>query len=526
MSPVADVFLSISRTPAVALLVKVTVLFAVGLTAVALVPRARASVRHLLLASTFAAVLALPVVAMFAPALEVPVGVNVGAASTGVTSVSPASGRLAAAAPAMPLTTPAAAWPPFGQLLLAAWVLGAVASLAPLLPMTLCTRRLCRTSLPWRGALPAAVSQCGDGAAIQLLRHEDVASPITFGWRRPAIVLPVDAPAWRDEDLDRALVHELEHVRRRDWLVQLSARVTCAVYWFHPLAWAAWRRLGLEAERACDDAVVGRADAADYAAQLVSLAEHRAAVPAAAAVGMARRSDLALRVTALLDATQPRGRVGLPIRLAAGAGVLMLVGVVSPLQAVTVTAAPRAVSAATGGQHAPRSASLHRLDTGLYEAAGEGDLPGIDELLGQGANVDAELLGDGSPLIAAARNGHLAAVRALLDRGANPNLAVPGDGNALIAAAGRDYTDVVALLLDRGAAIEQIVPGDENALITASGSGALAAVRLLVARGADVNARVLATSLRGNEWRTPLSQARRGRHADIVAVLEQAGARE
>ena len=44
-------------------------------------------------------------------------------------------------------------------------------------------------------------------------------------------------------------------------------------YWFHPLVWAAWRRLRLEAEKACDDAVVLEDDARDYASLLVSMAQ-------------------------------------------------------------------------------------------------------------------------------------------------------------------------------------------------------------------------------------------------------------
>lgn len=87
------------------------------------------------------------------------------------------------------------------------------------------------------------------------------------------IVLPAVAVDWSDEDFTRALVHELEHVRRMDGVIQFAARFTSAWYWFHPLVWVAWRRLCLEAKRACDDAVVQRADRADYAEQLVLMAQ-------------------------------------------------------------------------------------------------------------------------------------------------------------------------------------------------------------------------------------------------------------
>jgi len=120
-------------------------------------------------------------------------------------------------------------------------------------------------------------------------------------------------------------------------------------------------------------------------------------------------------------------------------------------------------------------------------------------------------------------------MRFLLERGADPNMPVPGDGNPLIIGSREGHAAVVTLLLDRGARIDEVVPGDENALIQASGSGQLAVAKLLVSRRANVNARVWAEQSHlpgGGEWRSPLSVARRGSHADVIAYLVSAGARE
>jgi hypothetical protein len=165
------------------------------------------------------------------------------------------------------------------------------------------------------------------------------------------------------------------------------------------------------------------------------------------------------------------------------------------------------------------------IDIALFEAAKAGDLTSIGALLRAGANVNAALPGDGSPLIAGAGGGHLEAVRLLLDRGADPNLPVLNDGNALIAAARNGHSEVVALLLERGARINDIVPMDETALIQACASGHLNVVRLLVNRGADVNLAAYSGGPNG-EWRTPLKMARRGNYADVVALLLAAGARD
>jgi ankyrin repeat protein len=122
------------------------------------------------------------------------------------------------------------------------------------------------------------------------------------------------------------------------------------------------------------------------------------------------------------------------------------------------------------------------LDRALVEAAGDGDINDIEELLRAGANVNGIVPGDGSPLIAAAGDGHVEAVRFLLNRGADPNLAVSGDGNPLIAAAGDGHFEVVRLLLDRGADPNAPVPGDGNALIAAAGDGHVNVVALLLDR--------------------------------------------
>jgi hypothetical protein len=174
------------------------------------------------------------------------------------------------------------------------------------------------------------------------------------------------------------------------------------------------------------------------------------------------------------------------------------------------------------------SASTKALNTGLIEAAEDGELDDVTDLLADGADVNAVAQGDGSPLIVAARQGHAAVVRLLLDRGADPNLAVVGDGNPLIMAAREGHRQVVVLLLERGANVDAIVPGDETALIQASGAGHLDVVKLLVAHGANVNARAWAESARdrtSGEWRTPLSMARKNGHDAVVTYLISVGAK-
>jgi hypothetical protein len=105
-----------------------------------------------------------------------------------------------------------------------------------------------------------------------LLHSAALRGPLTWGFRRPIIVLPACASAWSPAQRAAALAHERAHVRRHDWAVHMAVWAICALFWFNPLVWLARRVLALEAEHAADDAALAEgARPDDYAALLVSL---------------------------------------------------------------------------------------------------------------------------------------------------------------------------------------------------------------------------------------------------------------
>jgi beta-lactamase regulating signal transducer with metallopeptidase domain len=172
---------------------------------------------------------------------------------------------------------------------------------------------------------------------VRLLQAQGPAMPMTWGIRRPAILLPAEADNWTAERRRDVLLHELAHVKRHDFLIQLIARVACAVYWFHPLVWLAATRLREERERACDDHVLrAGATPSEYASHLLEIARGLRAARATslASVAMARPAQLATRLIDVLDTRRCRdtlsARAALPAWLAA-------IAVVVPLAA----AAPR-----------------------------------------------------------------------------------------------------------------------------------------------------------------------------------------
>jgi hypothetical protein len=137
-----------------------------------------------------------------------------------------------------------------------------------------------------------------------LLQSRHPSLLVTWGLARPKIILPSGAEEWTEDRARVVLSHELAHIRRGDWIVQLSAELLRAFYWFNPLLWVACRQLRLESEHACDDEVMSRGvPGADYASHLIDLARslrrsRRAWFPAPA---MARPSSLERRVRAMLN---------------------------------------------------------------------------------------------------------------------------------------------------------------------------------------------------------------------------------
>lgn len=111
--------------------------------------------------------------------------------------------------------------------------------------------------------------------AVRWAMTARVAVPLTVGFLRPAVLLPVSLlTAVPSGDLELLAAHELMHVRRWDYLVNLGQTLVEAALFFHPAMWWVSRCARAEREYCCDDAVVDRLGAArPYARALLSLEE-------------------------------------------------------------------------------------------------------------------------------------------------------------------------------------------------------------------------------------------------------------
>jgi uncharacterized protein (TIGR03435 family) len=343
------------------LIAKATVVTAFAIVAGWLTRGQRAAVRHLIFAGAFAVLALLPAATAVMPA--VPVAVRLpsipAAAETGhATPLTPGveASMVADGLPSeSPDSTPKRPALSTFTLLATVWLAGAIGCLARLALGLWQIHRVRRTGLPWREAQTLTndlARRAGFNRPVDVIVHEAIVGPMTCAVLRPAIVFPLDARTWSDADVQRAITHELEHVRRRDWVTFCLARTMCAVYWFHPLVWIANRQLCVSAERACDDAVVRDGQAVGYADQLVTLAERTLAQRRRPLLAMANRHDLATRVHAVLSTRQQRGPAGVWARITITTAAVASLAALAPLRtvasAVGQTPAGRPAPAAPG----------------------------------------------------------------------------------------------------------------------------------------------------------------------------------
>ena len=174
---------------------------------------------------------------------------------------------------------------------------------------------LTRLGVGWRRAARLAADATPLSETPSLFESGLVATPVTVGVLFPRVILPTDWTTWPIETREAVLLHEREHIRRRDTLINVLASVNRSVFWFHPLAWWLERRLAVAAEQACDDAVVRTSGQAErYANLLVTMAEAvrvRGARVEWQGVGMAGGGSLDARIDRVLSgaATLATGRV-------------------------------------------------------------------------------------------------------------------------------------------------------------------------------------------------------------------------
>lgn len=202
-------------------------------------------------------------------------------------------------------------------------------------------RRLAAEARPapveWQERLDALAARLGLGRAVRLLQSAQVDVPAALGWLSPVVLLPVSAlSGLSTRQLEMVLAHELAHIRRHDFAVNLAQVLVETLLFYHPAVRWVSQVIRVEREHCCDDVAVGASGGAlPYARALTALEELRVLPqvqgPAMSALG----GSLPERVRRLI--TAPAARCS--SRWVAGASVLTLassLAVAAPLTSLVL----------------------------------------------------------------------------------------------------------------------------------------------------------------------------------------------
>lgn len=351
----------------VLLLLKATLLLAFAFVAVRLERASPASRRHGLWSLTFVALVALPLLAVMLPAINVPVPAWRGDAATIISEREPVSESLT-------LTTSGLTLPRsdghevsdavigrkavrdlpelnVSRVLIALWLVGFLVATFGLVRSLLRVRQLVSSGRRlhdtlWEQAAARIATRIGLDTVPDLVVSPAVRAPMAGHLGRPIVFLPVDFMRWDADRRDVVLTHEMTHLRRRDPLRILAARVACALYWFHPLMWIAARRSTADCEQACDENVLALGvRPSTYARVLLDFAPHAPAPALSVALPIVQRHRLENRVMAILSNRVPRSsRVTSPRRALLTS--LTAIAIILSLAA----ARPAAISAAANAE--------------------------------------------------------------------------------------------------------------------------------------------------------------------------------
>jgi bla regulator protein blaR1 len=196
--------------------------------------------------------------------------------------------------------------------------------------MLLKRRSVCFIDPRWESVASELSNSFGIRRSVRMLQSERSILG-TLGSLRPCILLPREAETWPKDRIRVVLTHELAHIKRFDWLIQIVAELSCTIYWFNPLFWWACRHLRAQGEHACDDVVLNQGvDANDYAAHLLELARSLRTSDSvwSPVLAMAKPPHLERRFIAMLNTSLNRKPAG---RIAVLTSALVAVLVMTPL---------------------------------------------------------------------------------------------------------------------------------------------------------------------------------------------------
>ncbi len=386
----------------------------------------------------------------------------------------------------------------------------------------------------WNDRLRELEKRLDISKPVRYLTSARVESAFTTGWLKPVVMLPAGIlQELRESQLIAILAHELAHVKRHDFAVNLLQTLLSTFFFYHPGVWWMSARIHDEREHCCDDlAVMATGERIDYARTLVQLQEKELVAPKLAmAYGGVGFGGRVKRILSGYLGTATFGE-GVVTTLIMGATLSLAMAATGNANNV-IEAKP--ISDALQENMAPASApntdvpSKKKLEReiknrvlqyleeeGITESSYNGNLAKLENLVHNEVRDSQSIAFN--LLMRAIYEGELEMVRYMIDQVDDLSRFDRQDFTPLMAAASENEPEVAQLLLDHGVDVNQSSTNGWTALIEAADEGSYEVARLLIENGAKVD-------LKGpNANRNALDMAASEGHPEIIQLLLDNGA--
>ncbi|MEL6831502.1 MAG: ankyrin repeat domain-containing protein [Bacteroidota bacterium] len=387
----------------------------------------------------------------------------------------------------------------------------------------------------WAARIQTLEEQLNIRKSVQYLSSFRIDSPMTTGWLRPAVLFPKTLlQELENSQVVAILAHELAHIKRNDFLVNLIQTMLCILFFYHPGVWWMSARIKDEREHCCDDLAIQLTQKPlGYAKTLIHLKEKEMKITQAAAVAFVgnKPQGFKQRITRLVSGYFRSATYGEGV-ITAFILILMMGTAVFASQynaSSLATNNPDTISEvnATPPEVTPPNVAtpldLQDVDAGR-EVDVDYDSDGISRAGFMPDDIEFDIPNTRAPLtdfellMEAVNDGNLRLVKYFLEQGIDVNQTNDWGFTPLMLAANENHSEIARVLIEAGAEVNYVNDDGWTALIEAADEGAYATAKVLINAGADVN-------LKGaSNARSAAAMAASEGHPQILQLLLDNGA--
>lgn len=226
------------------------------------------------------------------------------------------------------------------------------------------TRNLSPVPEQWHSILNQFKTALGIQQNVKLTASTLVKTPMIVGWLKPVILMPVAAINQLSlQQVEAILAHELAHIARYDYLINLLQTIVEALFYFNPAVWWISACIRTERENCCDDiAVATCGNSIAYAKALVALQEMHATPPLFALAFAKGKNQLLSRIQRILQSPAKKSTIMEKITVTT---LLLALAMILSVQAKSTSPTPTDDTPSSSMQEAPTTVTTDTIPKGV-----------------------------------------------------------------------------------------------------------------------------------------------------------------